>query len=182
MSAVTLRPALPNEAEALSALGQQTFTDTFGHLYRPEDLATFLAVAYSVAWHETLLADPSRVTWVADNDGELVGFGIAGPCKLPVPDIEPRAGEIQRLYLRSEWHGRGIGSRLLERLLLELQRRGHAPLYVGVWSENFGAQRLYARYGFRQVGDYLFPVGEHRDHEFILRQDPAHRPAGGHGQ
>jgi RimJ/RimL family protein N-acetyltransferase len=39
-----------------------------------------------------------------------------------------------------------------------------------VWSENFGAQRLYARYGFTRVGDYFFPVGEHRDHEFILRR------------
>jgi ribosomal protein S18 acetylase RimI-like enzyme len=179
MRAPALRPATPADAAALAALGQQTFTATFGHLYRPEDLAAFLAESYSVAWHERLLADPSRLTWVADHSGELVGFGIAGPCKLPVPDREPRAGEIQRLYLRAEWHGRGIGSRLLERLLLELQRRGHAPLYVGVWSENLGAQRLYARYGFTQVGDYFFAVGEHRDHEYILRQHSTREAAGG---
>jgi ribosomal protein S18 acetylase RimI-like enzyme len=161
---------VPADAAALAALGQQTFTETFGHLYRPQDLATFLADAYSVAWHETLLADPSRVVRVAVHDGELVGFGIAGPCKLPVPGLEPRAGEIQRLYLQADWHGRSIGSRLLEQLLRELQQRGHGPLYVGVWSQNSGAQRLYARYGFTQVGDYWFPVGEHRDHEFILRR------------
>lgn len=170
MSAVALRPALPNEAEALADLGQQAFRDTFGHLYRPEDLATFLAAAYSVAWHEALLADPSRMTWVAEHAGTLVGFGIAGPCKLPVQGLEPRAGEIQRLYLHRDWYSRRIGSRLLEQLLLELQQRGHTPIYVGVWSENHGAQRLYARYGFTRVGDYWFPVGEHRDHEFILRR------------
>ena len=43
-------------------------------------------------------------------------------------------------------------------------------LWIGVWSQNFGAQRFYARYGFGKVGDYEFPVGRVRDHEFILRR------------
>ena len=43
-------------------------------------------------------------------------------------------------------------------------------LWIGVWSENLGAQRLYARRGFEQVGTYAFAVGRVRDHEFILRR------------
>ncbi|HWU15100.1 MAG TPA: GNAT family N-acetyltransferase, partial [Caulobacter sp.] len=39
-----------------------------------------------------------------------------------------------------------------------------------VWSENFGAQKLYGRLGFEKVGEYHFPVGETRDLEFILRR------------
>jgi RimJ/RimL family protein N-acetyltransferase len=41
---------------------------------------------------------------------------------------------------------------------------------VGVWSENVGAQRLYARYGFEKIGEYDFPVGAQLDREFILKQ------------
>jgi len=41
-----------------------------------------------------------------------------------------------------------------------------------VWSENFGAQRFYARYGFAKAGEYDFIVGRQRDHEFIYRRDP----------
>ena len=37
--AVTLRPATPADAEALAALGRDSFVAAFGHLYRPEDLA-----------------------------------------------------------------------------------------------------------------------------------------------
>lgn len=51
-----------------------------------------------------------------------------------------------------------------------LAQAGREPLYIGVWSENFGAERLYARHGFQRVGEYLFPVGEHRDLEFILKR------------
>jgi ribosomal protein S18 acetylase RimI-like enzyme len=43
-------------------------------------------------------------------------------------------------------------------------------LWIGVWSENYGAQRLYGRHGFTKVGEYEFPVGEVRDREFILRR------------
>lgn len=170
MGDVILRRAVASDARALTALGQRTFTHTFGHTYRPEDLAAFLAESYSMEWHAELLADPARVTWVAEAGDGLTGFGIAGPCKLPVVPLEPAAGEIQRLYLRDDYQGRGIGTRLLERLLGDLAARGHAPVYVGVWANNDGAQRLYARHGFARVGEYCFPVGAHRDHEFILRR------------
>ena len=43
-------------------------------------------------------------------------------------------------------------------------------LWIGVWSENFGAQKLYGRLGFEKVGEYEFPVGGTRDREFILRR------------
>jgi ribosomal protein S18 acetylase RimI-like enzyme len=55
-----------------------------------------------------------------------------------------------------------------------LQRAGPRALWIGVWSENFGAQRFYARHGFERVGQYKFPVGKTIDDEFILR-----RPAQG---
>jgi ribosomal protein S18 acetylase RimI-like enzyme len=51
-----------------------------------------------------------------------------------------------------------------------LDSQSRVPLYVGVWSENYGAQRFYARYGFRKVGEYGFPVGTTVDHEFILKR------------
>jgi hypothetical protein len=51
-----------------------------------------------------------------------------------------------------------------------LDRLGR-PLWIGVWSENHGAQRLYGRHGFVKVGEYEFPVGKTRDQEFILRRE-----------
>ena len=41
-----IRRATVDDAAALSSLAARTFTETFGHLYPPEDLAFFLADAY----------------------------------------------------------------------------------------------------------------------------------------
>ena len=61
---------------------------------------------------------------------------------------------------------------LLETALAWLEHDGPRTLWLGVWSENFGAQRFYARYGFEKAGEYLFPVGDTHDLEFILRRAP----------
>jgi diamine N-acetyltransferase len=63
----------------------------------------------------------------------------------------------------------------LSQALAWLDARGRLPLYVGVWSQNLGAQRLYGRFGFHKVGEYDFPVGRHVDREFILERPAALR-------
>jgi len=61
-----------------------------------------------------------------------------------------------------------LGGRLMETALAWLERDGPRRLWIGVWSGNLGAQRLYERAGFRKVGEYGFRVGGSTDHEFIL--------------
>lgn len=167
----SIRRATPDDASILAALGGATFSETFGHLYPPEDLRTFLTGSHSVdAWTRTL-ADSQRAVWVAElPDATVIGFIVVGPCKLPVEDREPIAGEIQQLYVLARHHNLRLGSRLMDIGLEWLEAQGRSPLYIGVWSQNFGAQRFYRRYGFDKVGEYGFPVGKTVDREFILRR------------
>jgi ribosomal protein S18 acetylase RimI-like enzyme len=166
-----IRRATPADVPALAELGAATFVETFGHLYTREDLADFLASGHSPAYYERALAEPGAAFWIAGRAGEPpLGYAVAGPCKLPVPALEPGAGEIRRLYVRAAGQGDGLGSRMLAMALDWLVAQRHAPLYVGVWSGNTGAQRLYQRFGFAKVGEYEFPVGRQLDREFILKR------------
>lgn len=174
---LAIRRATADDASVVAALAARTFTETFGHSYAPEDLAAFLEEAYAVDRQRTVLAHPDYAIWLAEDDGEAVGHVAAGPCGLPHPGVAPGDGEIKRLYLRQGWQGGGEGARLMAVAMDWLLRDGRRTLWVGVWSENFGAQRFYARHGFAKVGEYLFPVGATRDLEFILR-----RPADASGR
>lgn len=171
----TIRRATLEDAATLAALGAATFTETFGHLYPPEDLQTFLVGSHSPpAWSRTL-ADSRHAVWIATLDDRSVnataiGFVVVGACKLPVEKREPAAGEIQQLYVLARHHNLRLGSRLMDLGLEWLEAQGQLPIYVGVWSENFGAQRFYGRYGFEKVGEYGFPVGNTVDREFILKR------------
>ena len=165
-----LRRARASDAEALTLLGRATFTTTFGHLYPVEDLQAFLDEAHTPEQYAAWSADPAYGLWIAESGAEPIGYALAGPNTLPHPDAAPGDGELKRIYVSRTAQGAGAGSRLLNVALDWLSRPGR-PLWIGVWSENHGAQKLYGRHGFVKAGEYEFHVGKTRDREFILRRE-----------
>ena len=169
MPEFSIRRATLEDAADLAELGRDTFTATFGHLYPPEDLAAFLHKNYAPEAFAGALRNPANGLWIAGAGGRPVAYAQEGPCALPHPEVTPDCRELKRLYARREHQGSGLGGALLAAALNWMTAPGRR-LWIGVWSQNLGAQRLYARHGFEKVGEYEFPVGNMRDHEFILRR------------
>ena len=170
MTTDLIRRATPADAAVVGDLGRRTFAETFGHLYPPADLARFLEAAHGERRVRDDLADPASAVWLAVRDGQAVGYALAGPCALPHPDVTPASGELKRLYLLGAHQNGGLGGRLFAAALAWLQRDRPRDIWIGVWSENFGAQRFYARHGFEPAGEYGFRVGDTIDRELILRR------------
>jgi ribosomal protein S18 acetylase RimI-like enzyme len=165
-----IRRAGPADAETLAELGARTFSDTFAHLYDPQDLADFLAEAYGLERTRADLADPAKAQWLVEDDGRAIGYALAGPCGLPHADVTAGCGELKRLYFLKDRQGGGLGGRLFAEVMDWLQQDRPRDVWIGVWSENYGAQRFYERHGFSKVGEYGFKVGRTTDREFILRK------------
>ncbi|WP_372784902.1 N-acetyltransferase family protein [Phenylobacterium sp.] len=167
-----IRRAGSADADVLTAVGAETFVETFGHLYPETDLRRYLAEAYALDRTRADLADPAKASWIVEADGEVIGYALAGPCALPHPEVTPDCGELKRIYLRRAWQGGGLGARLFGETMAWLQARGPRTVWLGVWSENHGAQRFYARHGFEKAGEYDFHVGDTVDREYILTRPP----------
>ncbi|MDO8378689.1 GNAT family N-acetyltransferase [Phenylobacterium sp.] len=179
MPDIMIRRARPDDASPLAALGARTFSDTFAHLYDPTDLAHFLASAYAVEKMASDLADPAKAAWVVEARGLAVGYAQCGPCELPHDEVTPQSRELKRFYLLKAWQNGGTGTRLFQETMAWMLEDGPRDLWIGVWSENHGAQRFYRRAGFEKVGEYGFKVGSTTDREFILcrRADSfSHKP------
>lgn len=167
-AAADIRPAFEEDAEALAAIGAETFIATFGHLYGERDLNFFLKKNHAADTYRNLLANPEYGLWIAQSEnGEVVGYAVAGPCSLPVPNLPENSGELARLYLKKGSQGGGLGARLLE-VALEFLKDRFAHVYLSVYAENAVAQRLYQRFGFVKVHDYFYMVGDHADPEWIM--------------
>ena len=170
LAGAAIRRAGPDDAEVLAELGARTFSDTFAHLYDPLDLKVFLAEAYGLDRTRADLADPAKAQWLVEADGQAIGYALAGPCALPHDEVTPACGELKRIYFAKDRQGGGLGRRLFGEVMAWLQADGPRDVWIGVWSENFGAQRFYEREGFEKVGEYGFHVGRTVDREFILRR------------
>lgn len=169
MGAIELRAASPADIPALARLARDSFVAKFGHLYRPDDLATFLEATYS---HDAIageLANPDRLYRLAEQDGALVGYCKLGlTCGWPDHARGERVIELKQLYTAPDATGRGIGAALMDWALAEAAACGADEMQLSVFSENHGAQRFYGRYGFEKVADIFFWVGQHRDDEFLF--------------
>ena len=169
-----LRRAGKGDAAAIAALGRTTFIETFvegfGIPYPPDDLEQYMAKAFSVPTIEERLRNPEEAWWVAERDGEILAFAHAGPNTLPHPEARPSHAELRRLYVAKRAQGLGFGTRLLKIALAWMESHTDGPLWIGVWSGNLKAQKLYASNGFEKAGEYKYPVGRWFDDEFILRR------------
>ncbi len=171
---IEYRAVTPNDTEALSALGRDSFCDAFAHLYSAENLNMFLEKSYAMPVIASEIKDPNRLYHVAASGDELLGY-----CKLKLrTDFagETRADmagrkiiDLSQLYLRSDVTGKGIGDALMRWVLGHAKQHGYNDILLSVYAENLGAQRFYARYGFTKYADTYFMVGNHRDDEFLYR-------------
>ncbi len=162
------RPATPADAPALAKLGADTFVAAFGHLYKPEDLAAFLAEVHNPEAVAGEIAGDECTHCLVEHEGELVAF-----CKLRYPtkftDYSDAANPIElgQLYALPGFTGSGIGGKLMDWALAQARAGGHDAVLLSVYAENFGAQRFYQRYGFGKIADITFRVGDHLDPEFL---------------
>jgi diamine N-acetyltransferase len=167
MKEIDYRDATEADAAALALLFEQSFTETFGHLYRREDLASFLSKLDETGWRQDL-ADPDLAVRIAEADGVPVGFAKVGPLKLPVDPRGPSV-ELRQLYVLKPWQGSGIARQLMDWTFAEARRRAAADLYLTVYVDNHRARRFYEGYGFEYVGPYKFMVGNQADEDHIMR-------------
>lgn len=175
MTDATIRTPTLDDAAALGALGRQTFVDTFvtgfGIPYPADDLEAFLDESFSPEATRRKMQEPGSGWWVAEGaDGQLLAFANTGPNTLPHPDGRASHAELRRLYVSRAAQGMGLGTKLLALALAWMEAHTDGSLWIGVWSGNEKAQKLYAAYGFEKAGEYDYPVGRWTDHEFILRR------------
>lgn len=94
-----------------------------------------------------LLVPPAGLFVVAVSDGEPVACG-------GLHTIAPGVGELKRMWVRDDWRGAGLGSRLLRHLEQESRALGHDRLRLdtnGALTEAIG---MYQRAGYRAIDRY----------------------------
>lgn len=156
-----IRQLKKSDLQELSKLATDTYTDSFAHLYTPEELIKQIEEYRSVEYFESVYN--VYVILVAVIGEELVGYVQFGNVKSPFPDAGPGDRELGRLYVKSSHQNQGIGTGLVDSALAHPTMKQAANIYLDVWSGNKKAQKLYKRYSFRVIGELPY----YRDGRFV---------------
>jgi ribosomal protein S18 acetylase RimI-like enzyme len=169
-----IRCAEPTDARNLAELAEATFRDTFGEMNTVEDMDLHCRSSYGEAIQMAEISSPEMVTLVCEEGEALIGFAQLRWGEAPRCVSASSPGEIQRLYVAKQWHGKGIAQDLMSACIAQMERRGSDAVWLGVWERNPRAISFYRKFGFGEVGEHIFSLGADPQRDIVMA-----RPVGG---
>jgi ribosomal protein S18 acetylase RimI-like enzyme len=135
-----IRPATPEDAEAVARVHVETWRAAYAHALSAEGLAS-LSVTQRAELHRR--SPPV----VAEVDGEIVGFVSVGPGTDPDTD-----GELYAIYVLPDHWGSGVGRALMQAGEERMRELGHRHAILWVLEDNPRARRFYEAAGWTLDG------------------------------
>jgi ribosomal protein S18 acetylase RimI-like enzyme len=99
----------------------------------------------------TQLEEANVVMFVADRDGDVVGYSYAGIEGPDYMSLRGAAGVLYDIVVDPAHRERGVGRLLLDATLPALAALGAPRVLLSTAEQNVPAQRLFARAGFRRT-------------------------------
>ena len=143
-----IRQATPEDAEAIARVHIRTWQGAYAHVFPPEALAGISPEARARSWRSNL-GGTVGVTYVAERDGEVVGFASVGPSR----DADCAGlGELYAVYVDPAHWDSGAGRELAVRADDALRGQGFAAATLWVLDDNPRARRFYESGGWSLDG------------------------------
>ena len=91
----------------------------------------------------------SHLLWVATINDQVAGW--AGLQPVSVRKVYEGVSEVT-IYVHPDHGGKGIGTLLMDHLIVESEKSGIWTLYASIFPENMSSIRLHVKTGFREIG------------------------------
>lgn len=145
---IDIRKAEPHDASAIADVHMQAWRGAYGGII-PHRTLTAMINRRGADWWAHAIRRAATVL-VVEIGGEVVGYATVGRNR--ARELKQQ-GEIYELYLRPEYQGIGLGSRLFAAARRTLADNGLQGLVVWALEDNDNALAFYAGAGGRDVAE-----------------------------
>jgi diamine N-acetyltransferase len=152
---ITIRTAGLDDISVIHTLAHGTWRIAYKEMISPEQMEYMLDMMYS---HESLQyqMEKQQHTFIVAYDDELpVGYAAY----FPKYTISPAIYRLDKLYVLTDQHGKGIGKKLVDHIISVIKPQGAALLELTVNRNNLSLS-FYQKLGFTIVGEIDHPIGE----------------------
>ena len=171
MEPVILEPCTLSDLKLLQKVSLETFREAFADQNDPDDFETYLREAFSMDRLRREMENPAARFFFLYYGGKLAGYVKINTENAQTELQDPEALEIERIYVRKSFQGKGLGTWLLERIKSLGREERKKYLWLGVWEENREAIRFYKRHGFVTFGKHPYYIGSDRQMDWMMRLD-----------
>ena len=150
----TIRRATDADVLAMAEVHIVSWRETYPGLLPKPMLARLSIADEAIRWQRMLdrpRAWGGAMTFVADQEGSVVGYGSCGEQRSSLLRDHGFSGEISELYVLRVAQGQGAGSGLMKAMAGALLDRGHRAGSLWVLDQNSAARRFYEHLGGRAI-------------------------------
>jgi GNAT superfamily N-acetyltransferase len=175
---VEVRRPTVGDVDELARINIDTWRAAYTGIVPAVRLDSMDIQAYRLRWSESVTtARPGVELRVADVDGRLAAYAIAGPYR-PQEDAEPEdvtgLAELYAVYVDPPMQGRGAGTAVHDAVLGALAGHGHDQAALWVLVDNEPSRRWYERRGWRADGTFsMWSAGDRELPELRMRRSLA---------
>ena len=145
---IDIRRAEPDDALAIADVHHDTWQGTYAGII-PHRALTKMINRRGMAWWADAIRRAASVL-VIEIGGEVVGYATLGRNR--AREL-PQQGEIYELYVRPEYQGIGLGTRLFTAAREKLAAHGLTGVVVWALEDNTNAVNFYAGAGGRDIAE-----------------------------
>ena len=135
-----------------------------------EQDAPKVGTAYEDPWLNKLYEyydKPRSKYFVLPKENEIVGGAGIAPIS---ENNDEMTCELQKMYLKQEVRGLGLGKQTIEKCLDFARTEGFLQCYIETLSWMKAAQKLYLRNGFQPIKERMGATGHHSCTVFLLKK------------
>ena len=158
------------DAARLQKLAIQTFTETFAAVNTAENMQAYISTQLSLEKLQGELSNPGSSFYLALVCGNPAGYLKLNTGNAQTDLCDPKAMEIERIYVQQDYHGKKLGQLLFDKALEVAGNAGVDYIWLGVWENNEKAIRFYEKNGFTRSGTHVFRLGEDEQTDWIMKR------------
>ena len=168
MEHIVVNKASINDLESVK--GRETFFETFAESNSEDDMKAYLDKNFSDSKLTEELNNPDSDFFIAWEGKEAIGYLKLNTGKAQTELQNAVSIEIERIYVKQEYHGKKVGQLLYEKALEIARQMKKEFIWLGVWEENPKAIRFYEKNGFVAFDKHRFMLGEDEQTDILMKR------------
>lgn len=157
----------------LKELAYQTFDESFRPMNTQETIDTYLSETFTTRKLSLELMTNGSEFYFIYSDNALAGYLKINYAPAQSDINDPDSVEIERIYVKKEFKGKGLGKQLMDYAEELAVKAGKKYLWLGVWEKNKDAISFYKYIKYKITGEHQFKVGNEMQTDLIMRKEIA---------
>ena len=169
MNMIEISLTKPSEINALQKISKETFVEAFSDQNSEENMQKYLQENLSIQQLTNELLNSESSFYIARMDEKIIGYLKVNFGKAQTDFKEDDSIEIERVYVLSEFHGKEVGKKLLDKAIEISREKNAKSVWLGVWEKNYKAIRFYQKNGFVEFGKHPFILGDDIQTDILMK-------------